>query len=299
MVGAALSQLTPEKAWFSPEFIINLKLVVIVLLSVAIMVLDHRTTLLQPMRGVLASLIYPLQLAIRFPIDAGQRLHYLWIDQEALVRENQRLRHQQLLLSAQVQRLTSLEVENRRLRTLLESAIQMQDRVLIAELLTVDSDPYRHRILLNRGRKQGVEVGQPLLDQRGVVGQIVHANPLNSTAILITDPNHSIPIEVNRNGLRTLAVGTGNYQHLQLPYVPNNYDVQVGDLLITSGMGGRFPRGYPVGIVTTVEFDPGNPFARIIAQPTAQLDRIREVLVMDLVENGSRNSSRITDSAQE
>jgi len=278
-----LSQVTPERPWLNPELVLNLKLVVVVIVSLVIMLLDHRTVYLQPVRGALATLVYPLQLAIRFPVDAGQRLHHLWIDQQALIHENQRLRHQQLLLSAQVQRLSSLEVENRRLRTLLDSAAQMRERVLIAELLTVDSDPYRHRILLNRGQVQGVKVGQPLLDQRGVVGQIVYANPLNSTAILITDPNHALPIQVNRNGLRTLAVGTGDYRRLQLPYVPNNYDVQVGDLLITSGMGGRFPHGHPVGVVTSVEFDPGSPFARIEAYPTAQLDRIREVLILDLV----------------
>lgn len=275
-----MSEVAPAKPLLGPELIVNLQLLLAVVLSIGVMLLDHRSQHLAPLRGVLASVVYPLQMAIQFPLEAGQRLHRLWVDQEALLRENQRLRQQQLLLSAQLQRLTALEAENRRLRTLLDSSTQLRERVLIAELLTVDSDPYRHRILLNRGQVQGVEIGQPLLDQRGVVGQIVHANPLSSTAILITDPNHSIPIQVNRNGLRTLATGTGNYQRLQLPYVPNNYDVQVGDLLMTSGMGGRFPRGYPVGIVTLVEFDPGSPFARIEARPTAYLDRIREVLLV-------------------
>lgn len=275
-----MSQVSPAKPLFGPDLMVNLQLVLVVVLSIGTMLLDHRTRHLEPLRGVLATIVYPVQVSIQLPIEISQRLHRLWVDQQALLRENERLRHRQLLLSAQLQRLTALEAENRRLRTLMDSAAQLRERVLIAELLTVDSDPYRHRILLNRGRVQGVDVGQPLLDQRGVIGQIVHANPLNSTAILITDPNHSIPIQINRNGLRTLATGTGNYQRLQLPYVPNNYDVQMGDLLITSGMGGRFPRGYPVAIVTAVEFDPGSPFARIEARPTAQLDRLREVLLV-------------------
>ncbi len=292
--GTSLSQVTPERPWLSAELIITLKLVVVIMVSMGFMWFDHRTAYLQPVRGVLATLVYPLQRAISFPIDAGQRLHHLWVDQQTLIHENQRLRHQQLLLNAQIQRLTALEVENRRLRTLLDSATQMRERVLIAELLTVDSDPYRHRILLNRGQKQGVQVGQPLLDQRGVVGQIVHANPLSSTAILITDPNHALPVQVNRNGLRTLAVGTGNYQRLELPYVPNNYDIQVGDVLMTSGMGGRFPRGYPVGVVTAVEFDPGSPFARIDARPAVELDRIREVLVLDVAPDYSNDALSAT-----
>ncbi|MDS4068577.1 MAG: rod shape-determining protein MreC, partial [Candidatus Competibacter sp.] len=150
-----------------------------------------------------------------------------------------------------------------------------------AELLAVDFDPYRHHILLNRGRQHGVYVGQPVLDQHGVIGQIIRADPFSSTAILITDPNHALPIQINRTGVRTLALGTGKFQELELPHIPNNEDVVIGDLLVTSGLGGRFPRGYPVGMVTKVEFDPGSPFAHIVARPIAQLDRIREVMLLE------------------
>jgi rod shape-determining protein MreC len=150
----------------------------------------------------------------------------------------------------------------------------------VAELLTVDLDPSRHQILLNKGSRHGVRVGQPLLDGRGIVGQIIHANVLSSTAILITDPNHALPVQDNRNGLRALATGTGHFRELEILYVRNNEDVRVGDLFITSGLGGRFPPGYPVARVTKVEFDPTRSFAHIVAEPTAQLDRSREVLLI-------------------
>ena len=252
----------------------------LLILSVIVMVMDHRSQRLEPVRSVLASLAYPLEYLVQVPILIGDRLSTLFTDQSKLLAELDDLRKKQLFMNAQLQKLTSLEAENRRLRALLESSANMREKVLIAELMTVDFDPYRHQILLNKGTTQGVYIGQPLLDQSGVVGQIVHANKFTSTAILITDPNHALPVQINRNGLRTLAVGSGDFNALELPYVPNNNDVRVGDLVITSGLGGRFPRGYPVARITQVEFDPGRPFAHIIAQPTTSLDRIREVLLV-------------------
>lgn len=250
-------------------------------LSIALMTVDHRYHALDGVRDVLATAVYPLHLLVRLPIDAQSWLAEKWASRSALLEENARLREKQMLLNVQLQKLTSLQAENRRLRSLLESAVNTPERVLIAELLAVDFDPYRHHILLNRGRQHGLYVGQPVLDQHGVIGQIIRADPLTSSAILITDPNHALPIQINRTGVRTLALGTGKLQELELPHIPHNEDVKIGDVLVTSGMGGRFPRGYPVGTITAVEFDPGSPFARIIAKPTAQLDRIREVILLD------------------
>ena len=255
-------------------------MLMLVILSVIAMIMDHRTQHLEPVRYVLATLVYPFEYLVQVPILIGERLNSMFTDQGKLLAELDDLRKKQLFMNAQLQKLTSLEAENRRLRALLESSANMREKVLIAELMTVDFDPYRHQILLNKGTNHGVYIGQPLLDQSGVVGQIIHANKFTSTAILITDPNHSLPVQINRNGLRSLAVGSGDFNALELPYVPNNNDVQVGDLVITSGLGGRFPRGYPVARITQVGFDPGRPFAHIIAQPTTALDRIREVLLV-------------------
>ncbi len=250
-------------------------------LSIAMMTVDHRYHYLNGLRDVLSTAVYPLHYLVRLPTETRGWLNENLAGRGALLEENARLREKQLFLSVQLQKLTVLEAENRRLRSLLESAVNTSERVLIAEMLAVDFDLYRHRILLNRGRQHGVHVGQPVLDPHGVVGQIVQADPFTATAIFITDVSHGLPIEISRTGVRTLALGTGNFQELRLPHIPNNGDVKVGDVLVTSGLGGRFPHGYRVGTVTKVEFDPGSPFANITAKPFAQLDRIREVMLLE------------------
>jgi rod shape-determining protein MreC len=156
----------------------------------------------------------------------------------------------------------------------------VSDHVLIAELLSVDLDPYTHELVLNKGSMSNAFVGQPVLDARGVMGQLIHVGPLSSTAMLITDPSHALPVQFIRTGIRTIAVGTGKLNALDLPNLPSNVDVRVGDLAVTSGLGRRFPPGYPVAIVTSVRPDPAGSFAQITAQPTAHLDRAREVLLV-------------------
>lgn len=273
---------------------INLRIVLFVLLSSTLMVADHRYHHLDALRDVLSTCLYPLQYLIQLPSDASNWLSRNLTSRSVLLEENARLRRKQLLINGQLQRLTALEAENRRLRLLLKSSVDIRERTLIAELLNVDFDPYRHQVLLNKGTYHGVKPGQPLLNQRGIIGQVFHASLLTASAILITDPNHVLPVQVNRNGLLALAVGTGRFQELELPYVPNNEDVQVGDLLVTSGLGGRFPPGYPVAKVSTVQPEPARPFAHIIAQPTAQLERSREVL---LLINDIKTNIAQTDSA--
>ncbi|MFO1371217.1 MAG: rod shape-determining protein MreC [Candidatus Competibacteraceae bacterium] len=258
----------------------TLRLGLLAALSIATMTVDRRYHYLDSVHDLLSTVVYPLHYVVRLPTDTRNWLTENLASRSVLLEENARLREKQTFLNVELQKLTTLEAENRRLRSLLESAVNTPERVLIAELLTVDFDPYRHHILLNRGRQHGVYVGQPVLDQQGIIGQIIRADPFTSTAILITDPNHALPIQISRTGIRTLARGTGHFQELELPLIPNSEDEKVGDLLVTSGMGGRFPRGYPVGVITKVEFDPGSPFARIIAKPVAQLDRIREVMLL-------------------
>ena len=164
-------------------------------LSIALMTVDHRYQALDDVRDVLSTLVYPLHYLVRLPTDARNWLSENLASRDALLEENARLREKQVFLNVQLQKLTVLEAENRRLRSLLESAVNTPERVLIAELLAVDFDPYRHHILLNRGRRHGIYVGQPVLDQHGVIGQIIQVNPLTATAILITDPNHALPIQ--------------------------------------------------------------------------------------------------------
>jgi len=252
----------------------------VTVVSVVLMTVDHRAQHLEAVRSVLATVVYPLQVAVDLPIQAGNWLAEYFSSRHRLIAENSRLRENQFLLDTKLERLADLEAENRRLRDLLDSSAKVGERVLVAELLSVDMDPYSRRILLNKGSRDGVEPGQSLIDSNGVMGQVVHVAPYSSNALLITDPGHALPVQNHRNGLRSVAVGTGPLNQLELAHLPNNADVRIGDVLVTSGLGGRFPAGYPVGRVVSVERNRGRPFATVMVQPSARLERNREVLLV-------------------
>ncbi|HEB98156.1 MAG TPA: rod shape-determining protein MreC [Thiotrichales bacterium] len=256
------------------------RLAAFVLVSIVLMTVDHRQNHLESLRSALSVVLYPLMLVVDLPRDAGDWLRESVATRRTLEEENARLRTEHLILKAQLQKLEALEAENLRLRQLLDSSFKIGERVLIAEILAVDLDPYRHQIVINKGDHDGVFVGQPLVDANGVMGQVVHVTPFSATAMLITDPAHAIPVQINRNGLRTVALGIGSLHRLSLPHIPNNADVRVGDLLVSSGLGGRFPPGYPVARVKEVIVDSGQSFARVFAEPLAALDRSREVLLV-------------------
>lgn len=253
---------------------------VFALASVVLMTVDHRQQTLDTVRAGLSMLMYPIQLLIDLPSTAGDWLEESFSTRRGLQEENARLRAQNLLVQARLQKSDALEAENRRLRELLDSSSKAGDRVLIAELLSVDFDPYQHQVLLNKGARDAVFVGQPVLDAYGVMGQIIRVTPFTSTAILITDPAHAIPVQVNRNGVRGILLGTGSLAEVSLPHLTNSADIRSGDLLVTSGLGGRFPPGYPVAEVTEVDINSGHDFAQIIARPLSHLDRSREVLLV-------------------
>jgi rod shape-determining protein MreC len=245
------------------------------------MTVDHRQHHLDSVRSTLSVLVYPLQLLVDLPGAASDWFHESLASRRTLQEENASLRTQQLVLNTQLQKLEALETENMRLRALLDSSFQVGEHpMLIAALLSVDMDPYRHQIEINKGSLDRLFEGQPLLDSRGVMGQLIHVGPFTSTAMLITDPSHAIPVQINRNGLRTIALGTGVIDRLELPHIPNNVDIRSGDLLVSSGLGGRFPYGYPVAEVVDVEQDPGRAFSHVTARPRALLDRSREVLLV-------------------
>lgn len=244
------------------------------------MVMDHKYKSLESVRAALSVVVYPIQFTMNLPGTLSDWFSESLASRRRLEEENESLRTQQLMQQVQLQKLAALEAENIRLRELLDSSFKVGEKVLIAELMSVNLDPYKHQIVINKGELHGVYPGQPLLDARGVMGQIVHAGPYTSTAMLITDTSHAIPVQVNRNGLRTIAIGTGTINRLELPYIPNNADIRPGDLLITSGLGGHFPPGYPVAEVTTVQHDPGHTFSQVAATPLAELNRSREVLLV-------------------
>ena len=208
-----------------------------------------------------------------------------WLDdvtasRQVLLEENETLRARQLVLERRAQRYASLAAENARLRELLNASADLDDRVLVAEVIGVTPDPLSHEIIIDKGERDGLRVGQAILDSEGLMGQVVHTSTFSSRAVLISDNSHAVPVEVNRSGARAVLLGSGNMHELELAHVPDTADIAVGDLLVSSGLGGRFPQGYPVAEVTTVEHHPGEPFARVRAAPRARLDSSRMVLVV-------------------
>jgi rod shape-determining protein MreC len=197
-----------------------------------------------------------------------------------LIKENSDLRDERLIRQTQLLKLEALEKENVRLRALLENSFKLGEQVLIAELLSVNTVPYEHILVVNKGTHFGVHPQQPVLDANGVVGQVFRALPLTAEIMLITDPNHAIPVQINRNGLLTIAVGSGQLNQLNLPFLPKNADIRPGDLLITSGLGGTFPQGYPVGVVDEFTSQPNKTSASITATPKSLLDRNRELMII-------------------
>jgi len=198
----------------------------------------------------------------------------------ALLEQNEKLNRENLVLSGRSQQMAALSAENTRLRALLNSTALLRNDVLVAELIGVSPDPVRHQMILNKGAVEGVYVGQPLIDEEGLLGQVVEVSEMSSRVLLITDATHSIPVQVNRNGVRAIAEGTGVLGSLEIHHVASTTDIEEGDLLVSSGLGGRFPEGYPVAVVSKLSRDPGQAFAIVEASPVAALDRSRHVLLV-------------------
>lgn len=257
----------------------GLRIVLIIVVSIAAMVADNAHHSLASVRSALAVALEPVQMAAELPAET---YHYLdqYLDRGALIQKNKELKQKLLLLQGHLQQLAALQAENERIRALLASASAINQNVLIARILKVSPDPYRQRIKLNKGSEDGVFVGQALIDAHGIMGQVTSVTPLTSHAILISDPDNGIPVQDNRTGLQTIAQGTGHTDELSLPFLTSNADVKAGDLLVSSGLGGRYPPNYPVARITRVVRHPGQEFLDVTAKPTARLNRGREVLLV-------------------
>ena len=249
-------------------------------LSVGLMVADVRYDQLGRVRGWLDAAAYPVQVAIDFPGRAWGWLTGSFADRERLRRENLELSAKLRLADLQLQRLEALDAENARLREMRSNSTRVAKRVMVASIMNVDLDPFRHRVLLDRGSADGVFKDQAVLDAHGIFGQVSRVNARTAEVILISDAAHAIPVQSNRSGVRTIAVGTGDPDRLSLPFVTVDADIRKDDLLVSTGMGGVFPPGYPVARVTRVERSAKATFAIVEARPTAALDRDREVLLV-------------------
>lgn len=252
----------------------------LLLLSLLLMFLDHRDNHLDTVRNAISAAIYPIRVLVDAPSRLLAKAGEIIESRDELQRENDRLTDEILLTAPRLQQLSALRAENTRLRALLDARQQVPDEVRVVEIMAVDANPFRHSIVLDLGSNDGVYDGQAIIDADGIIGQVMHTGPMTADAILISDPGHALMVEVNRNGLRTVAYGTGEFGRLDLPGLPNNADIRAGDLLVTSGLGGTFPSGYPVAVVNTVTRIPQQAFADVTATPSAALDQVREVMLI-------------------
>lgn len=259
---------------------VGVRALLVTLLALGAWFADQRDVpVLTAVRGSVDWLLQPLQWVGNVPsnvADAGGELK----NYRELLEENKQLKEAQLVSQARLLKLDALEAENRRIRQLMASSSALDQKVLIAEIIATAQSPYRHQITLNKGAAEGVYFGQAVVDAYGVMGQVIRVNPTSSIALLVTDPSHGIPVEINRTGLQTSARGGGDGRVLTLPFLPGNADVKVGDLLVSSGLGGRFPAGYPVGEIFDIRRTTGEHFMEASAYPSARLNQGRQALLV-------------------
>lgn len=251
------------------------------LLAVVLMSMDQRGQYVPKVRSTMELAFEPIYALVGWPSQAWQSLAEQFAARNELIEDNQQLNQALLKNAGAIQRLAALEQENRRLRKLLSARQGRAYNFTFAEMIRVDLDPFSHKVWIDHGQEQGIVSGQVVIDGLGVVGQVERAFGGSSTVRLISDPDHALPVQINRTGLRSVAFGTGKTGQLIMPNVPQQADVSVGDVIVTSGLGDRFPPGFPVGEVEKIERDTGESFARAYVRPYAALDRGREVLVVE------------------
>jgi rod shape-determining protein MreC len=248
------------------------------LLALALIIVDKRYAQLVKIRQVLSVVSYPVQVAVASPFQGWNWFRDSVTTRDVLRADKTKLEAELRVAQFRLQRYEALEAETQRLRALRDNTASVTDRFVIGDVMNVDLDAFRERVLVDKGAGDGIYVGQAVLDSGGVFGQVARVGQLTSEVILVSDAAHAIPVQINRNGLRTIAVGTGETNRLKLPYLPTSADVIAGDLLVTSGLGGGFPAGYPVGTIAEVKRDPAQSLADVDVKPAAALDRSKELL---------------------
>ncbi|MGO3343945.1 MAG: rod shape-determining protein MreC [Marinomonas sp.] len=260
----------------------------LVILSIAMIVADARYSLFAPVRPYLTWLVAPIQIVVNTPQKilnwTGDHLQ----SREGLVKENQSLSQEVLVLQSRLQKLNSLQAENVRLRELLDASQRVDEKVVMAEVIGFDQNAYSHKILIDKGFSSGAYIGQPVLDATGVLGQVVETSAYTSRVLLIADASHFLPVQLSRTGLRSVLRGVGDLKHMDLMSIPQSTDIKKGDILTTSGLGKRFPAGYPVGVVRSVKHVSGKSYADVDVVPLAQLGRSRHVMLIEKAEPKSK-----------
>lgn len=254
-----------------------------------ILLADYKTHWFAPVHSWLLGISRPVYSVADVPSQTISWFKQRFSSRDDLQLENARLRTENLVLHAKVQKLNALTIENIRLRELLNSTRTSEENAIVAEIISVSPDPFNHFVVVNKGSKDGVFLSQTIVDAQGLFGQVVEVSESTSRVMLVSDPRHGVPVQIDRNGVRLIAEGTGDYLRLQLPFVTVTTDIVPGDVLSTSGLGGVFPANYPVARVIEVKHDPGQAFADVLAEPYAQLSRTRHVLLLFNRQTGNEN----------
>ena len=256
------------------------RLVVCAVISFLCISVDRQSNYLNPVRETLSFVVYPIQLAVDLQIGLAETISNYLKTQTTLMNDMEKLRTENLQLSVRAQRYSAVKRENSRLRDLLDFPVVPNQRTIVANILSIDTKSGSQQIVVNKGENTGAQVGQAMVDVHGVIGQVIKVGPYSSIGLLITDPKHSIPVELNRTGLRALVTGIDESKKLSLSFVPIDADVVTGDLVVSSGLGNRFPSGYPVGTIKSVARVKGESFADISVEPISDLTFSREVLLV-------------------
>lgn len=259
---------------------LSTRLAFVLVLSLGAMIIDTKVDNFATARTYLNSIVSPLQYIANLP---GAMLSWSadrFSSRQKLLQDNEELTNQVTLMSEQLQRFRTLELENKSLRKLLDAPVRDSMHKMITELMAVDTNPYSHQIVINKGAIDGVFLNQSVLDDGGIVGQVSEVGTTNSRVLLISDVTHAIPVRIERNNVRFIAVGDGSLDTIKLQYVPHSADIRVGDVIVSSGLGEVFPEGYPVGTISYIVRNESRPFADVSAKPSAQLDRIKFLLLL-------------------
>lgn len=279
----------------SPQY----RVILMLICSALLIFFDHKMTSFERVRGYLQSLVSPLQYLATAPKQLLDWSVDNMVTKKQLVEDNKTLKMNELVYKERAIQLRIVQQENDRLRALLHSPVRVDVKTMLAEILSVDGDPYSQQVVINRGANDDVHEGQAIVDDQGVVGQILHAGTITSRVLLITDVSHAVPVRIERNGTRLVANGTGNINRMSINHVSNSTDIKPGDLLVTSGLGGKYPEGYPVARVTIVKKDESRPFAYVQSEPIAQINRLRYLLLLWPQDNNILSSAMSFDASKE
>jgi rod shape-determining protein MreC len=279
----------------SPQY----RVILMLICSTLLIFFDHKMTSFERVRGYLQSLVSPLQYLATAPKQLLDWSVDNMVTKKQLVDDNKTLKMNELVYKERAIQLRIVQQENDRLRALLHSPVRVAVKTMLAEILSVDGDPYSQQVVINRGANDDVHEGQAIVDDQGVVGQILHAGTITSRVLLITDVSHAVPVRIERNGTRLVASGTGNINRMSINHVSNSTDIKPGDLLVTSGLGGKYPEGYPVARVTIVKKDESRPFAYVQSEPIAQINRLRYLLLLWPQDNNILSSAMSFDARKE